>query len=177
MKREPNEYIFKKYYPRLCHFAWKLLGVKSQAEDVVQDAFCTYFDQQENVSGEENAVKNFLYTAVRFSCYNIHRREKIQERYWMLNPIKEEEESQVEHSLIFSEVIADVYRVVAEMPKSCQHVFRMGYLEGLSNLEIAEKLDISINTVKTQKQRGMKTLLAKLDPELLAVFVILFSIK
>jgi len=172
MKKSTDELLFKKYYARLCHFAWKLVGDKLVAEDVVQDAFCSYFDQKDRISDDESAIKNFLYSAVRFACYNLYRKEKVEERYWLLNPIVEGEESKVEHEIIFSEVIADVHRVVAEMPNSCQHVFRLGYLEGLSNLEIAKELQISVNTVKTQKQRGMKTLLAKLNPEFLALFIL-----
>ncbi len=172
MKKSIDELLFKKYYPRLCHFAWKLVGDKLVAEDIVQDAFCAYFDQKDELCSEELAIKNFLYTSVRFACYNLYRKEKVEERYWLLNPIIEGEDSRVEHDIIFSEVIADVYRVVAEMPSSCQHIFRLGYLDGLSNLEIAKELQISVNTVKTQKQRGMKTLLAKLNPEFLALFIL-----
>jgi RNA polymerase sigma-70 factor (ECF subfamily) len=61
------------------------------------------------------------------------------------------------------------------MPTSCQQVFRLGYLDGLSNLEITRELKISINTVKTQKQRGMKMLLKRLNPEFLPVIIFLLK--
>jgi len=72
-------------------------------------------------------------------------------------------------------VINEVYRIIAEMPVACQKIFKMGYLEGLSNLEITEKLQISVNTVKTQKQRGMKILLDKLHPEFLPFIIFLLK--
>ncbi|MNO05198.1 RNA polymerase sigma factor [compost metagenome] len=61
------------------------------------------------------------------------------------------------------------------MPASCQQIFTLGYLEGLSNLEITDRLQISINTVKTQKQRGMKMLLEKLHPEFLPIIIFLLK--
>jgi len=78
--------------------------------------------------------------------------------------------------MIHTEVINEVYRIIAEMPTACQQVFKLGYLDGLSNLEITERLQISINTVKTQKQRGMKMLLDKLHPEFLPIIILMSDI-
>jgi RNA polymerase sigma-70 factor (ECF subfamily) len=49
----------------------------------------------------------------------------------------------------------------------------MGYFDGKKNQEIAEELDMSINTVKKQKQRALQLLRVKLTPELFTWFVML----
>jgi RNA polymerase sigma-70 factor (ECF subfamily) len=49
----------------------------------------------------------------------------------------------------------------------------MGYLEGMKNHEIAKELGISVNTVKTQKQRALQLLRLKLKPEFFIFLLIL----
>ncbi|WP_257657566.1 RNA polymerase sigma-70 factor [Parapedobacter lycopersici] len=166
------EKLFKEYYTRLCHFAWQLLNDKDAAEDVVQDAFMVYWNNRETIIDNDVAIKNFLYAAVRNACYNVVRREKVTQRFQLLHQIEELEESQVLANIIRSEVMVEIYGIMQSMPAGCQEVFRLGYLEGLSNTEIAEQLDISVNTVKTQKQRGLKLVKGKLNPELFTLLLL-----
>src|SRR4051794_24115173 len=75
------EELFKRYYPRLCHFAFQMLNDHVMAEDIVQDAFVAYWDNKEMVSSNTLSIRSFLYTSIRNSCYNISRRKKVVERY------------------------------------------------------------------------------------------------
>ena len=159
--------LFRKYYPRLCHFAWKLLGNEVQAEDIVQEAFTSFLERRHTIADNDTAIKNYLYTTVRNACINVGRDAKITERYFRLNPLETIVDSPVIDQLIHTEVMHQVYTIITTMPQGCQRIFRLGYLEGWSNAKIAETLQVSINTVKTQKQRGMKLLKGKLSPELL----------
>src|SRR5690606_12419568 len=168
------EEIFKEYYTRLCHFAWQMINDKDMAEDVVQDAFMVYWHNRETVKDNPVAVKNFLYSAVRNACHNIIRREKVTQRFQLLHQVEEMEESQVLANIIRSEVMVEIYRIVQSMPAGCREVFRLGYLDGLSNAQIADQLNLSVNTVKTQKQRGLKLIKGKLNPELFALLLFLF---
>ena len=167
------EKLFKEYYVRLCHFAWQLLNDKEMAEDVVQDAFMVYWNNKETIINNDTAIKNFLYSAVRNACYNLVRREKVNQRFLQLNPLDEIEEPHVLTDIIRSEVMVEIYGIIQSMPPGCQEIFRLGYLDGLSNTEIAEQLDISVNTVKTQKQRGLKLVKGKLNPELFSLLMLL----
>lgn len=171
----PEEKLFRQYYKSLCHFAWKFVGQSAVAEDLVQEAFISFFKEKQRIDESDSFVRNYLYTAVRFSCLKYLRHQKVKEKYWSLVDFKEEDEHSVELSLIHTEVINEVYRIIAQMPASCQQIFKMGYLEGLSNLEITDRLQLSVNTVKTQKQRGMKMLLEKLHPEFLPLIIFLLK--
>ncbi len=171
------EEVFKRYYPRLCHFAWQFLHDKDVIEDIVQDAFIAYWNNIGAIADHDVAIKNFLYTSVRNFCYNVIRRERTTQRFHLLHQADECEESQVLTKIIRSEIMDEIYKIVQSMPVACQKVFRLGYLEGLTNQQIAKKLDISINTVKTQKQRGLKIIKGKLNPELFALVAVLLFQK
>lgn len=170
------ENLFKQYYPRLCHFAWQLLGDKELSEDVVQDAFMAYWKNREAILENEVAIKNFLYSSVRNSCLNAFRRSKVMERYHQLHQEEAFEESQVMAKIIRTEVMDEILNVMQTLPEGCKEVFRLGYLEGLSNPQIAKQLEISVNTVKTQKQRGLNVLRAKLNPEFFALIAAIYMV-
>jgi RNA polymerase sigma-70 factor (ECF subfamily) len=99
----------------------------------------------------------------------------VRQKYWNVVGFTEEDNTALELNMIHSELIQEIYKIIEQMPTSCQQVFRLGYLEGLSNLEITKELQISINTVKTQKQRGMKMLLKRLNPEFIPLVIFLLK--
>ncbi len=172
-----EEALFKKYYKPLCHFAWQLLGDEEAAKDVVQDSFMNYFDRIDQVSSEEAAIRQFLYSSVKFASYNKIRHEKVGAKYILTLPRAEERfADDIEHQFIRSEVLAEVNKIIELMPVGCKTVFKKGYLEGLSVKEIAEELQISVNTVKTQRQRAMKIIFNRLDPEMLAALFVISKI-
>lgn len=167
--------LFTSYYPRLCHFAWQILRNDEYVQDVVQDAFVAFWGKQQTIGDDPVSVKNYLYTTVRNSCFNIKRHEKAVARYQSLNPFDEAEEPDVLAELFRSEVMGAIYEVMKEMPKSCLEIFRMGYIEGISTNEISRILGISVSTVKTQKKRALKLIKSKLNPEFFAIISVFYQ--
>ncbi len=156
------ELIFKKYYPRLCAFAIDFLEDKEDAEDIVQDVFKVYLEKNNIISTDELAIKSFLYSSVKNACLNKFRHQKVKDKYCQVFAQEEESDSHGLDNIIHAEIVGSLYEAINELPKGCAIVIRMGYLEGLKNPQIAETLGISINTVKTQKQRGLTLLRQKL---------------
>ncbi|MNL34998.1 RNA polymerase sigma factor [compost metagenome] len=75
--------------------------------------------------------------------------------------------------MIQAEVIGELYAALNLLPERCRLIFKMGYLEGMKNHEIAEKLNISVNTIKTQKKRGLAILRSHLPPQTYYILVCL----
>lgn len=169
------EQFFKGFYPRLVYFAFQILGDKTKAEDIVQEAFIKYWDHKEEVSQNPIAIKNFLYSTVKNSSLNVVRHEKVVEKYKSNFTPLEAEEATVINYIIQSEVLAEIHQAIQTLPESCQRISRMGYLEGMKNHEIAATLGISINTVKTQKQRAMQLLRLRLNPETFALLALVLD--
>jgi RNA polymerase sigma factor (sigma-70 family) len=95
--------------------------------------------------------------------------------YIQLHQADEIEEPKILQAIIRSEVLNEINLAIQKLPSSCQQIFRMGYLEGLTNPEIAETLSISINTVKTQKQRALKSIKTSLNPEIFSIFLSIYG--
>ncbi len=60
--------------------------------------------------------------------------------------------------LILKDVEKDVLSGINKLPPQCREVFILSRYEMLSYNEISEKLNISVNTVKTQISRALESL-------------------
>lgn len=173
----PPEQLFKKLYPRLCDFANYILKDKELAEDMAQDAFIIYLEQRDKISDNFNAVKSFLYTAVKNACLNKIRHNNVVEVYNKKNPLDIYTDPKILEEIIHAEVVAEIYEKINALPKGCAMIIRYGYLEGLSNSEIAKVMNISINTVKSQKKRGLDLMKIHLGKAAMALFVVMYINK
>jgi RNA polymerase sigma-70 factor (ECF subfamily) len=73
--------------------------------------------------------------------------------------------------MIETEVLTEINKIINKLPEACQAIFKLSYIEGFSNQEIADQLQLSINTIKTQKRRGLKYVQSKLNPEFFIIFM------
>ena len=76
----------------------------------------------------------------------------------MTTTLTEESDLDLFHLIVRSEIYREILDAVNSLPQKCSAVFKLAYLEHLDNHEIAEKLSISINTVKSQKNNAKKQL-------------------
>ncbi|MEO5945354.1 MAG: RNA polymerase sigma-70 factor [Chitinophagaceae bacterium] len=166
MDDKPNDFgirhLFEVYYRRLCYFAHKLIGDKDAAEDIVQDAFVAYWKKSADFDNELSS-KSFLYLTVKNACLNVIRHGEVVKKYAESRNDSEYTEEKVTENIIRSEVVGEIHTAIATLPKGCRQVLELAYFGELKNDEIAEKLQISINTVKTQKARALQLLRLKLD--------------
>lgn len=162
----------------LCHYAWQYLHDEELSKDLVQDVFVSFHQVEftSDFKDNEDYLKNYLYLSVRNACFSLLKKKRVRDRFSKEQSFEQESEQMIELNIIRSEVLEIVYKAIESLPDSCQLIFKKTYLEGFSNIEVAEELNISINTVKTQKQRGMKALKAKLNPDIIALFLLLIKI-
>jgi len=148
--------IYKIYRTRLCYFASKLLPDGESPEDVVQEAFVKLWQKHSHFH-HPDSVKAFLYITVKNRCLNLSKHGKVVDRY---NHLLHEEANEeiIADYLLESEVLDNIYRALEKLPQGCRKVLQLSYFQELKNKEIAERLQVSVNTVKTQKKRGLHLL-------------------
>lgn len=171
------EKVFKKYYSRLCDFACYILKDQDAAEDIVQDAFIVYLEEHEIISTHPDAIKAFLYSSVKHACLNKIRHLKVVDDYNKKFPLDILDDPQILNGIIHAEIMAEIHEAINALPDGCALVLKYGYLEGLQNRKIAELMNISLNTVKSQKQRALQLLRLKLSDTAFITLITLISIK
>jgi RNA polymerase sigma-70 factor (family 1) len=165
------EALFNEFYDRLVYFSFQFVYDKDQARDIVQDAFINYWNHRETVFANKAAIKNFLYSTVRNASLNHIRHSKIVEGYIQLHNTIEPEEAPIIDAIISAEVVAEIHAAIQSLPESYRQVSVLSYLEGKKNQEIADELEMSINTVKKQKQRALQLLRMKMVPEMYVLLI------
>ena len=159
-----HKLLFEKYYARLCYFACRILGDEALAEDVVQDAFLGFIERTESAPVEIHAIRSYLYRSVKNACLNKLRKGKVMEHYEANHDLSEIEEEHALSAMIQSEIVGEIHCALKKLPEGCRMVIGLGYFEGLNNPQIADELNISVNTVKSQKQRALYLLRKELVP-------------
>jgi RNA polymerase sigma-70 factor (family 1) len=165
--------LFNEYFDRLVYFSWQIVNDKEQARDIAQDSFVKYWHQRESVLPNKTAVKNFLYSTVRNASLNNIRHSKIVEGYVQLHGTAEPAHPPVTDAIITAEVTAHIHAALQSLPASHREISILSFFEDKKNHEIADELDMSINTVKKQKQRALQLLRMKLSPELMLPVLLL----
>ncbi|WP_230981478.1 RNA polymerase sigma-70 factor [Echinicola salinicaeni] len=174
-KKDPLKELFYTYHKKLVYFSMRIIGDQSIAEDLVQEVFIHISQWPEsNFYREAEYIRNYLFKAVKNKSLNaLKGQQKMKDNSDELNDIVQD--TTVLHHLIQSEVIGMVYEAMESLPEGCRTVTELAYLEGKNNKEVAEILGVTVNTVKTQKQRSLKLLRLKLDPEVFMTFLVLIN--
>ncbi|MCI5742433.1 RNA polymerase sigma-70 factor [Phocaeicola faecicola] len=155
MNTESFKNIFLLYYRPLCLFAIHYLKNIDNAEDIVQDCFTEIWARKDYVDDIEN-LKSYLFTMVRNRCID-RLREDIDIdssiRPSDLEDIIPDEECE-ERS--FDE--ARMWTILDTLPIKCRKVFLLAKRDGMKYEEIAEEMNISVNTVRNQMNKAFKML-------------------
>lgn len=154
--------LFDKYYMPLCVYSLKYCDSFELAEDIVQDLFIKLWDEKLYMKFD-NPMSPYLFKAVK---NNTLQGIKKQSKYQfdtienMVNKLMEDE------PLDFATLEAEkkkLYEQIEALPEKSKEVFKAIVLENMKYKEVAEQLDISVNTVKTHYARALKQLRLKLD--------------
>ena len=150
------EWLFRKYYEKLCQWAYHYLRDHDSSEEIVQDL---YYNLWRNRSSLEFhvSVKSYLYKAVSNNCKmlirNKGRRSSIEADLAAQN---KGSVAEPEELMEVKEIREVVNRTLNELPDKPAQIFRMSRYEGLKYREIAEKLSISIKTVEANMGKALK---------------------
>lgn len=166
------ESLFRSYYARLCYFATRMTGDAGVAEDIVQEAFLKFWKIRQDIK-QETAVKSYLYSTIRNVCLNHLRHQDVVKRHIDSTDSDDMASAPVIEEIVRAELLGEVYAAIESLPEGCRTILKMAYFEKLGNDEIATQLDISINTVKTQKMRALQLLRLRLDPLTITLFLLI----
>jgi len=164
--------FFEGFYPSVCVFAGKYVKNADLAEDLAQEAFIEFWKVKENFT-DIKAMKGFIYTVTRNKCLNDIKlrdirenilRDKISSDDYFYEMILEEETYNI------------VYREVNNLAHQSRKIVLLS-MEGNKNQEIANQLNISINTVKTLKKNAYKELRRQLKDHIFVLLLLCHFLK
>lgn len=150
------EYLYDEYYTGLCVYAYRIVGSRESAEDIVQDVFCALWSNRKSVDFQLSA-KAYLYLSVRNKSLDYLKRRNLQSRYEAIVQEKGEVSKNFtwEH-LVEREITAFVNCALDKLEPDLREVFVLNKVEGRTASEIASTKGISVRTVEGQIARAIK---------------------
>ncbi|MCT4604131.1 MAG: RNA polymerase sigma-70 factor [Marinifilum sp.] len=168
--------LFETYHAPLFRFAESYVCCPGLAEDIVQEVFIKLWENTDiRISG---SLRSYLFLMVRNRCVDYLRSIKLEDKK--------------KQQLMDAQIISDsvdleldkgvsqrIKQAIQELPDQCRKVYELSVYSGLKHVEIAEELEISVNTVKAQVFRAKNKLRETLSniKELLLLFSGVFTVK
>jgi RNA polymerase sigma-70 factor (ECF subfamily) len=162
--------FYKKSFNSFCFFANRYLNSHIQAEDIVSEVALRVWEKRFDLQNP-NALKTYFYRAIRNACIDALRKEKAMETRFAGFSAPVVENHNILDNIIYSETLQELESALQKLPPQCKKVCINLFIEGKTLNETAEELQLSINTIKSQRQRGIKLLRHKLT-NLFLIFII-----
>lgn len=171
IRRSEFKQIYQLYFNSLCAFAYRYVQDISLVEDLVQETFIAFWEKRSGFT-ELQAIRSYLYTSVRNKCLNHLKHVEVQQKHKSTLQYQLEQEPSFQQHVIEEETFNNLFQEIKNLPDAAREIMLLA-LNGLKNPEIAEELNISVNTVKTQKKIAYSKLKSKLKASEYAVLLTL----
>ena len=135
--------FFETFFIPVYTLMQRYTGERELSRDFTQEAFVRVFEHRGEFETEENA-KAILYT----------------EEYDFLKEVTQQEVSRI------------LYDAVDKLPSQTRSIILLN-LKGFNNTEVAERLGVSVNTIKSLKKSAYVTLRTLLSKDLLMILFVL----
>lgn len=147
--------------PRVLAQAVRMLGDRTEAEDVTQEAMIRLWKVAPDWRQGEARVTTWLYRVTANLCTD---RLRLRRRAVPLDAVAEPEDDRpgVPDRMMGTARQTALANAFAELPERQAQAVALRHLEGLGNPEIAEIMDISVEAVESLTARGKRALAALL---------------
>jgi len=164
------------YHDMLCVYAFELTNDSDLAKDIVQNVFISIWRIRLKLK-DDFPVKSYLYRSVYNEFLNQERNGKLtvqlDKKY--IDALSQIVEEDNEKSL--ERLMTLVKREIENLPPKCKRTFLLSKKEGLSNIEIAEYLNVSIKSVEAHITKAYSILRTKISTKINSFLFLVFGIK
>lgn len=150
--------LFNRYGKMMYSLAFRYLKSEEDAEDAVQCTFMKLWSRRDSLEMNEN-IGSLLYTIMKNHVLNEIRHNNIViEGNWMMSREAEEADDSFVRAMEKRNQWELLIAAVSKLPARKRDICILKLMKGLSNKEIAEKLNIKVPTVKVHYNQAIKIL-------------------
>ena len=140
----------------LFRMAYGMLHNREDAEDVVSEAILKLFNRKKEVSSGDK-VEALLFRMVRNQCIDLLRAKKRHQRFLENYQFVQKRDTTQPDS---APTPSRIKSIISKLPKQQQMIIHLRMVEGYSMQQIANALNIKVNTVEVNLSRARKKIRA-----------------
>ncbi|AEW00520.1 hypothetical protein A4D02_24635 [Niastella koreensis] len=149
--------LFHRYVPRLHTIVMKVTKSEGVAKDIIQEVFLYLWMDRESLA-EVDVPQNWIFKMAYNRSYSwlarqVSRNQKYNE-FKQQNP--GEGDDNLEHTVSLHETARLIQEATAQLPEQARKIFQLSRETGLKAAEVADQLDISVQTVRNSLVRSVK---------------------
>lgn len=167
--------FFHEFFPSVYALMQKYTEDEELARDITQEAFMKLYESREEFETVDNA-KAFLYTIARRLYFNHYKHLRVVENLYPELSGEEANDENYLQEVTLRETIRILYAAIDRLPPQSKKIILLN-LQGKNNNEVAEELNISVNTVKSLKKSAYMTLRKYVGKEYLWLLIFLSEIS
>lgn len=164
------EMLYDRYSRQCFGLALRILADMSLAEEVVQEVFTKVWSRPASYSSQKGKFASWLLSLIHHRCIDELRRSS-RAQVSLDDPVTggsvldthADPNSDPDAEVWVMEQQRAVRQALAEIAPAHRQVLELAYFGGLSQTEIATRLDQPLGTVKTRTRQGLKNLKAVLQ--------------
>jgi RNA polymerase sigma-70 factor, ECF subfamily len=150
------EYLFRKHADQIYHFAMKYYFSEDEAEDIVQEVFFKIWERKEEIKQDFN-FESFLFTISRNLIYNKLKRKVLEKKFYQYLKTSGMKTADPREEFEKNDLNQYAEKMIDCLPPQRKTIFQFRR-NGLTNKEIAERLNLSVRTVETHMKLAMDQL-------------------
>lgn len=165
--------LYQRYFRLLFVHAYKRLGDKEQAKDIIQELFISTWENR-NTFSLKSSFAGYFFKTVNNRIVNHYLHENVKEKYAShFVSFVSNIETRSDYLIREKQLAALIEKEIQQLPAKMRQIFELSRKEYLSHKEIAEQLSLTEKTVDRQVSNALLRLKGKFL--LLAVFYFLFE--
>lgn len=157
--------LYYRYYAALCLKAYKRITSAPLVEEIVQDVFVNLWLKSASLDTGGN-VRAYLYATLRNKILHELRSARVRSFYLARIEAPARDATAPGDGLqrIYArETEERISRTILSLPPQCRQAFLLSRYEGLSYMEIAERMHVSVNTVEKHVGKALRVLRKTLE--------------
>lgn len=153
--------LYERYFGLLYLHARKKVRNAEEARDITQDIFISLWNHRSSIDADQG-VKAWLYACLRNKIIDWMAHQHVSSRYIRSFSQFPTSVCETDHRVREKELAAMIEKEIQALPPRMREIFLLSKRDHLKHKEIAQKLQLSEHTVKTQVKHALRFLRLRL---------------
>jgi RNA polymerase sigma-70 factor (family 1) len=154
--------IYNRYHAALYIHAFKRLQVREDCRDIVQELFTNLWLKREELTLTGH-LSGYLYTSVRNRIFDFLAKNRLKTSYIeSIQKFADNRNMSTDHLARQNQLKTIIEKEIQVLPPRTREIFELSRKGYFTHKQIAERLDISEQTVKTTVNNALRILRVKL---------------